>query len=362
MKLGAVENLTPDQARKAATKVLAKVDLGGDPQADKKDRRQKDVHRLLGVIGQYLSAKESASKQYRALRPHTLHEIRRYLTGSYFKPLHVMPIDRITRRDVATRLLTITAEHGAPTAARARSSLSAMFVWAMGAGLVDANPVIGTNRPELPAGRDRVLDDSELTGIWRACNDDDYGRIVRLLILTACRREEVGAMTWDEIDVDRSMWTIPASRTKNGRTHVLPLPQVAIEIIKSVPHVVDRDYLFGVRAAGFTLWSVHKRLLDARLGTIPPWRIHDTRRSVATGMANLGVQPHIIETVLNHYSGHRAGVAGVYNKSPYEREVKAALSLWADHIQKLVEDTEVASIVGANKLPIYADETPANPF
>jgi len=273
-----------------------------------------------------------------------------------------MPIDRITRRDVATRLLTITAEHGAPTAARARSSLSAMFVWAMGAGLVDANPVIGTNRPELPAGRDRVLDDSELTGIWRACNDDDYGRIVRLLILTACRREEVGAMTWDEIDVDRSMWTIPASRTKNGRTHVLPLPQVAIEIIKSVPHVVDRDYLFGVRAAGFTLWSVHKRLLDARLGTIPPWRIHDTRRSVATGMANLGVQPHIIETVLNHYSGHRAGVAGVYNKSPYEREVKAALSLWADHIQKLVEDTEVASIVGANKLPIYADETPANPF
>src|SRR5262249_61884288 len=143
-KLGAVENLTPDQARKAATKVLAKVDLGGDPQADKKDRRQKDVHRLLGVIGQYLSAKESASKQYRALRPHTLHEIRRYLTGSYFKPLHVMPIDRITRRDVATRLLTITAEHGAPTAARARSSLSAVFVWAMGAGLVDANPVIGT--------------------------------------------------------------------------------------------------------------------------------------------------------------------------------------------------------------------------
>jgi integrase len=341
MKLGAFEKLTPEEARKAATKILAKVELGGDPQGEKDERRQKDVHSLRAVIGEYLAAKESAPEGSRRMRPRTLHEVRRYLTGPYFKPLHAMPIDRITRRDVAPRLLTITRESGSPTCARARATLSAMFVWAIGAGLTEANPMIGTNRPELPPSRERVLDDSELAAIWRACQVGDFTPIIRLLMLTGCRRQEVGGAKWEEFDLDRGIWTIPAARTKNGRTHVLPLPRAATDIIKAVPRRVGRDYLFGERAVGFTLWSVDKRALDNRLsGTVQPWRIHDLRRSCATGMADLGVAPHIIETILNHQSGHRAGVAGIYNRSSYEREVRTALALWADHVHTLVEGGE----------------------
>jgi integrase len=337
MKLGPVEALTPDQARQAAKRLLAKVHLGDDPQADKMERRQKDVQKLSAVVREYLAAKESDL----VLRPRSLHEVRRYLTQNYFKPLHSMPIDRITRRDVAARLLAITRESGAPTAARARSSLSAMFVWAMGAGLVDANPVIGTNQPQLPPSRDRVLDDSELAAIWHACLDDDYGPIVRLLILTGCRRQEVGGMMWSEIDLDRGMWTIPAARTKNGRAHTLPLPPAALAIIKNVSRRDGRDYLFGERAAGFTLWSPEKRALDLRLGeSVKQWRLHDIRRSAATGMANLGTQPHIIEAVLNHYSGHRAGVAGIYNRSLYEREMHRALAIWSERIRTIVTGGE----------------------
>lgn len=148
-------------------------------------------------------------------------------------------------------------------------------------------------------------------------------------------------MTWGELDLERGIWTVPAVRTKNGRTHVLPLSHAAIEIIEAVPRRAGRDYLFGERAEGFTLWSVDKRKLDARLaGTVQSWRIHDLRRSAATGMADLGVQPHVIEAVLNHYSGHRSGVAGIYNRSPYEREARAALAMWSDHIRALVDGGE----------------------
>ena len=189
---------------------------------------------------------------------------------------------------------------------------------------------------------DRVLDDSELSAIWIVCKDDDYGRIVRLLALTGARRAEIAGMRWSELDLDKGLWLLPKERAKNKRALLLPLPPMAIEIIAAVPHMVGRDQLFGQRAAsGFTHWSEAKQELDAKLaGKVRPWRLHDLRRTCATRMADIGVQPHIIEAVLNHYGGHRAGVAGVYNRSPYEREMKAALTLWAEHVRVLVEGGE----------------------
>jgi integrase len=335
--LGSAEVLSAETARAQAKKVLAKVALGEDPQAERLDTRAKAKFTLRAIADDYLAAKQAN------VRPRTFTEVQRYLTGPYFKTLHNMPVDQIARRDVATRLLIIARESGSVTASRARSALSALFAWAMGEGLAQTNPVVGTNQPKAPPSRSRVLDDAELAAVWRACReDDDIGRIVRLLMLTGARRTEVGGMAWCEIDLERGTWTIPDSRTKNHREHRLPLPAVAQSIIESVPQIVNRDCLFGERASGgFTNWACSKAMLDVRIGSqVRPWTLHDLRRSVATGMATLGVQPHIIEQVLNHQSGHKAGIAGVYNRSPYEREVRAALALWADHIAAITSGGE----------------------
>jgi integrase len=250
-----------------------------------------------------------------------------------------MPVDTITRKDIAARLVVITRESGSVTAARARATVSGFYVWAMQMGLVEHNPVIGTIQPKDSEGRSRVLSDDELAVLWRACKDDDHGRIVRLLILTGCRRQEVGGMRWSELDSDRGIWVIPAERSKNKREHSLPLPPAAWDIIQGVARMASRVHLFGVRADhGFTAWGVAKEDLDHCLGaTVAHFVLHDIRRSVATKLADLGVQPHIIEQILNHQSGHKSGVAGVYNKSSYAREVKTALALWADHVRSLVD-------------------------
>jgi integrase len=333
--LGSASVLGAEQARAAAKKVLARVALGEDPQADKVDRRGKDKLSLRSVVDEYLAAKQ------RQVRPRTYTEVRRYLAdGPYFRPLHGMPIDTVARKDIATRLVAITRENGSVTACRARAALSAFFVWAMQSGIVEANSVIGTAKPKDNENRDRVLSDDELRAIWLACGDDDFGRIIKLLTLTGCRRTEIGGMRWSELDLERGLFTVPAERAKNGRRHQLPLTTLALDVIRSVPRMVSRDLLFGVRGTdGFSRWVDGKRDLDKRSG-VTGWLVHDIRRSTATKLADLGVQPHIIEQILNHVSGHKAGPAGIYNRSSYEREVRAALLLWDDRVRTLVEGGE----------------------
>jgi integrase len=331
--LGSAEVLNADQARAAAREALAKVALGGDPQADKIAHRDRDEHTLKAVVDDYLTAK------IKIVRPATYRDINRYLAGpAYFKPLQSMPIDQITRRDVAARLTKIVDQNGPIVAGRARAALSALFTWAMGQGLAEANPVIGTNKPDDGQPRERVLSNSEIAAVWCACGDDTFGKIVRLLLLTGARRSEVCGMRWSEIE--GGIWRLPSERTKNKRPHTLPLTPMALEIVTSVPRMVGRDLLFGERSSvlGFTQQAEAKRELDGRLGNkVAKWTLHDLRRTAATGMADIGVQPHIIEAVLNHISGHKVGVAGIYNRSSYEREVKTALLRWADHIRTLVE-------------------------
>ena len=235
---------------------------------------------------------------------------------------------KLTRRQVAAQLTAIEADRGSVTAARARAALSAMFNWAIREGFeIQANPVAGTNRPAEPRSRSRVLSDDELARVWRACGDNDYGRIIRLLILTGQRREEVGGMQWSELTLPAGVWIIPAARTKNHREHTVPLAASAQALL---PAPRSGPCLFGRR--GFSAWSKSKIALDAR-AQIRDWRVHDLRRTVATGMADrLGVLPHIIETVLNHVSGHQAGVAGVYNRARYADSVRDALARWAEHV------------------------------
>jgi integrase len=336
LKIGSIEKVTPDEARKAARKVLARVELGVDPAEQKATARAKAANTLRSVVDEYLDAKKST------VRASSFRVTELYLRNPrYFGPLHSLPITDVGLADVAARLKVIGRESGTVTASRARAALSAMYGWAMREGLCGLqphNPVAITNAPKDSVPRERVLTDAELVAIWRACGDDDFGRIVRLLALTGCRRQEIGSLRWGEIDYEKGAIALPGERTKNGRAHVLPLPPIALDIIRGTLRRVGRDYLFGERAEkGFTIWAAKKAEFDARLGAeVGEWRIHDLRRSVATKMADIGVLPHVIEALLNHHSGHRAGVAGVYNRSPYEKDVRATLNIWADHLAEIV--------------------------
>src|SRR5262249_41636715 len=167
-------------------------------------------------VAEYLDAKKPE------LAERSMIEATRYLTDPrYFGPLHGRPLDSIKRRDIAARIVTIGRERGAATAVRARGTLSAFFTWAMRMGLCESNPVIGAETAATKP-RERVLTDPELVAIWNACGDDDFGRIVRLLVLTGARRSEIGDMAWSEVNFDRGTFTIPATRSKNGRPHTPP--------------------------------------------------------------------------------------------------------------------------------------------
>jgi integrase len=328
--LGSADVLSADKARTAAKQVLAKVALGEDPQQQRVERRTKDRLTLRSVVEQFLADKQDA------VRPRTLGELTRYLTGSHFKPLHGMPVDTVSRKDIAARLIVIKREHGTVTAQCARRALSSMYSWAMRQGLVEHNPTI--NAGDLPTSkpRERVLTDQELAAIWNASGRPfGYDKIVRLLICLGCRRQELGSMVWSEIE--DGVWTIPAHRAKNGRAHDLPLLPIATDIINSVPRLVGRDQLFGTRGT-FGGWSRCKEDLDRRCG-VTGWRLHDIRRTFSTRLHDLGVAPHVVEQILNHQS-HRGQVGGRYNKSRYEREVRAALALWEDHLCALVTGRE----------------------
>jgi integrase len=333
--LGSVGRLAPTQAREAARKILARVTLGHDPQGEREAKRHRATRTFRAVVEAYLAAKRSE------LRPASYRVTRLYLTGPYFRPLHALAMGEISHPDIAARLSAMARDHSTSTASAARRAVSALFKWAVEEGWVTANPVIGTRKPADPTPRDRVLSNAELVAIWNVGGDDDFGRIIRLLILLGSRRSEVGGMRWPEFDFDAGTWTLPRERSKNHRSHTIVLPAAALAIVRSVPQR-SRDYLFGDRSdAGFMSWHKGKRDLDSRLAdAVQPWQVRDLRRTVATGMADLGVEPHYIEAALNHYSGHRRGVAGVYNRSSYDRGVKAALVRWSEHVLALVEGRE----------------------
>jgi integrase len=346
--LGAFEKLAPPDARRAAKKILGIVAVGGDPQNEKVQARLAEVHTLRSTIDKYLAARKSE------LRPASYKVTALYLTNPrYFGPLHRAAITAIGHADVAARISAIKRDVSPTTARQARTALSGLFAWAAGEGLMGnapANPLLLTNVPAAPPPRERVLKDAELVAIWKACSDDDFGRIVRLLTLLGSRRAEVGGMRRSEIDAEAGAWLLPSARAKNKCSMLIPLSGPALKIINEVTPRPGRDCLFGDRSpAGFVAWTKRKHALDRHLGdAVSPWNIHDLRRTTASRMGDLGVQPHVIEAVLNHQGGHKRGVAGIYNRSIYANEVKAALALWAEHVMALVEER------GAKVVPLRA--------
>jgi integrase len=336
--LGSYPALTLEAARDLARAALRAVAEDRDPAQEKRERVAPGTVAAL--------AKDFIAKHVkRHNKARTAEETERQLN------LHVLPrwkrlkVDTITRRDVID-LLEDIVEAGTPSAANhTLAAIRKMFNWALERDLLAASPCAGVKAPAKQNERDRVLSDDELCAIWFAADrlNGAFGALVKLLMLTGTRRNEAAGMRWSETDIDvtaacgqPSTWIIPGARTKNSKTHVLPLSRFTIALLDSLPRNGDLALTTNGKApvGGF---SKMKRELDALLSPdMLRWTLHDLRRTCATRMAERGVQPHIIEAALNHISGHKGGVAGIYNRATYEPEKRAAFETWARHVEGLV--------------------------
>ena len=227
-----------------------------------------------------------------------------------------------------------------PTEPRARAMfacLSKMFSWLLQRRRVDKNPCAGVHRPDAPMARDRVLTDAEVVKFWWAADSErkEFSALLKILLLTGSRLSEVAGMLRAELSEDYSTWNIPGGRTKNRRPHLVPLSPLVRKLIADITEdrALDGQLVFSTSGdKPISGWSKIKKRLDRKMA-IPPWRLHDLRRTAATGMAELGIAPHIVEAALNHVSGAKAGVAGTYNRAAYASEKKAALDKWASHVE-----------------------------
>ena len=339
MSLGPATALDPGKARNMAKDLLAAVRLGRDPAGEKSAARAKVSETLGALLPTYMT------RQRARLKPRSYRENERHLT-LYAKPLHGHAVTAIDRRMVAILLTKIAAASGPTCSNRVRASLAACFAWLVREGLVETNPIVNTNKAAEAPSRDRVLTDDELARIWRASGDNQFAAIVRLLLLTGARRDEIFSLRWSEIDFDLTSITLPPERTKSRRPHEIPLTPPAADILRAQPRRSrsdgsPRDLVFGIGEGAFQGGSKSKVELDARIadgGPIPHWTLHDFRRTLSTTMhERLGVAPHVVEAVLGHVSGHKGGVAGVYNKALYRVEKRRALELWATHVLAVVE-------------------------
>ena len=262
-------------------------------------------------------------------------KILRYHLLVLAKPLHLLVLAEINRLTIAELLGVVEVEHGPVQRNRCRASLSAFWNWLIREGLLEANVVAGTGKAAENNSRDRVLTQEEIRKLWAALGSDAWSDSVRLLLLTGQRKNEIAELRWSEVDFDRRLIVLPAERVKNGREHTLPLSKQALAILKGISRSPSGRENDGRVFAGMS-WANRKDTLDARLG-IAHWIIHDLRRTCATGMIELGELPHIVEAVLNHLSGHKASVAGIYNRATYFEPMRDALQKWADHLDVITK-------------------------
>lgn len=321
------------RARARATELRVMLNDGKDPGAE---RQKIETH-----TANTKTFKEAMTAYLAVRRPHmkesSYEGSERHLEKQW-GPFHKHAVHEIDSDMVADRLKKIEEESGPVTRNRARSTLSAMFAWAVIERFsrhLKTNPVDSTGKAEEADPRDRVLTDAELVRIWKAAPANGYGRIVKLLMLTGQRREEIGGLEWSEIKIDDKLIALPKERTKNSLAHDVPLSDLALDVLEGAHRIIGREVVFGEGEGGYSGWSRSKAALD-KAAKVKDWKLHDLRRTAATRMADLGVQPHIIEAVLNHVSGHKSGVAGIYNRSTYAPEKRAALDLWASHLELII--------------------------
>jgi integrase len=213
---------------------------------------------------------------------------------------------------------------------------------------MERSPCEGVRAPTIERARDRVLTDSELAGIVRAARQlgGPYGAIVEILALTGQRRDVVARMGWDEVDLERRLWTLPAARTKNDKPHIIQLTDPAVVVISAQPRL-GRFVFSRNGAIPIGDFSSQKRKIDNLCG-VSQWRLHDLRRTTVSGMASLGVAPHVADKILNHVAGTISGVAAVYQRHQFLRERQDALDRWSAHMVGLLREGEVVELKAAS--------------
>jgi integrase len=324
--LGATNKVTLETARTNARQIFGKVAMNEDP-ANEMARKAVSASNTFGVaVEAYLADiyVEPVTGHYKAIK---------LALQDRFKKLHTFSLPAVQRSTVATELLTLKKTVGPVATNRNRSYLSKFFNWSISQGLCEYNPVDKTAKsPEKSC--ERVLEPAELKSVWRALPDSDFGKIVRLLALTSQRRTEIGSLEVSEFNRAERQIELPGKRTKNGLPHIIPLSDAAMVVLESV-NMDRRKYVFGRDGSKpFAGYGKAKEALDQESG-VADWTLHDLRRTGSTRMGDEGILPHVVEAVLNHVSGARGGVAGIYNKAKYIKEKREALQTLASYVERV---------------------------
>jgi integrase len=348
--LGSYPTLNLAQARTLAREAMAKARLGEDPSAAKRAARRPAERPVERIIADYI-ARAQKGRGRRSWR-----EVERSLTRE-LAPWRGRPIESITRADILEPLDAIV-DRGSPAMANLLlRHLKHYLGWCVERGLIEGSPAAGIHAPAEMRSRDRMLTEAELAAAWTACNalGWPFGPLFRPLILTGQRRSEVAGMRWCDLDLDRRVWTLPREMTKSDRAHVVPLSDPAIEIIAALPRLKASVFpasrassvnaVSGFSRAKSRLDAEMLRLLrkdaaergqDAAKVELKPWRLHDLRRTAASGMARLGAAPHVIGHALNHAPAASLGQIGaIYVRHDYESETRQVLAAWAREVKRV---------------------------
>jgi integrase len=339
--IGPYGRITLHNARIEAQKILAARLEGRDPATEKLEaRRRLTADTVPEVTGLYAKLHLSQRRSGR--------EVMQILQRNLVDRVGSRSVHSISKRDVID-LVNAVVDRGSPVAAnKSLKVVKSFFNWCVGRAIVERSPCEGIRVPTVERARDRVLTDSELAEVIRAARQlgGPYGAIVEILALTGQRRDEVARMSWDEVDLDRRIWALPATRTKNDRPHIVQLPGAAVAVIGAQPRagglVFSRS---GATPVGD--FSSQKRKLDEVCG-VSHWRLHDLRRTMVSGMARLGVAPHVADKILNHVAGTISGVAAVYQRHEFLKERRDALERWGAHVEALLREGEAVELKAAS--------------
>jgi integrase len=339
--IGPYGRITLHNARIEAQKVLAARLEGRDPATEKLEARRRittdTVAEIASLYGrQHLSQRRSGRELMQILQRDLVERV-----GS--RSVHA-----ITKRDIIN-LVSAVVDRGSPVGAnKTLKVVRSFFGWCVGRAILERSPCDGVRAPTVEKARDRVLTDAELAGIIRAARrlGGPYGAIVEVLALTGQRRDEVARMNWDEVDLERRVWTLPAARTKNDKPHAVQLSAQAVAVIGVQPRsgrlVFSRNGVTPISD-----FSSQKRKLDNLCG-VSHWRLHDLRRTMVSGMARLGVAPHVADKILNHVAGTISGVAAVYQRHEFMNERLGALERWGAHVEGLLRQGDALELEAAS--------------
>lgn len=348
---------TPDRARERAADLLEMVRRGIDPAEKERQEAEAAAREAQTASGLGFSKHADTYLSKRVAGQRRAREVARIFERDLKPHFGSTPLPDIRKADVVALLDKVGVRNGS-AANKAHSALKTFFRWATERDTIQHSPMEGLRKPDPAASeaRDHVLREDEIRLVWLASFGlpPQFGGMVRFLILTGQRLREVAGISWNEIDETKREWTLPGERTKNGKAHVIPLSEHALQILKDAPAVKsERKLIFTTTGkapvSGFSKAKAELDKLVVKLAakeaqeageaepmTIEPWRYHDLRRTLATSCERLGVPIAVTEAILNHVSGSKRGIVSVYQRHAYLDEKRVALDRWAAEVARIV--------------------------